>query len=623
MGRLFSSILLITLGAYLVGAQTTDTTLQERTYSEDVVDVVIKKITRANFASPDKGFMKRIACAESQYGTAPTTYANGYYGGVWQMDEANFLLTKNNITYPGLNEFHRKIFRSSLRIDWTKVEWQDLWKPLYSGLAARILLWIRQEAGHVIPDTLANQAVYWKTHYDIGGGTVEDFKAQVALCEGTLTCSGRMDLSIVLDGSGSVGAIAFREALGFVNNLIDTFSSANSTVAGDAGVRFAFMVYSDWQEIRFLLNNALTPAEMRRQVSTTYYPESGTSTGAAIIAAVNMFSESGPIRPGVAKVITVFTDGQSGDDVVGPASFAGRNEIDTFGVGIGTGINQLELTQIAQGRDDRTFMLSNFAGLTEFFRTMNEETCKIPQKPVLGAVTQDQVVKAEKRFFVFALPEEGITVVLDNKNGSTVSYYSYTDDTPSSAFNDGIINGTTHIPYRESDPEEISQIYISVRGEEDTNNYEISVAQYESTPPPTTTPIPTTLIPTTLIPTTLIPTTIAETTAEPTVPVTDPPTTTPIPTTLLPTTIAETTAEPTVPVTDPPTTTSIPTTVVLATDLATTVGTTAAVPTSVFVNASTPAGTDGPNTTTTSGATAIAVVNALFVWLSTTLMLSQ
>ncbi|OQV18313.1 hypothetical protein BV898_07518 [Hypsibius exemplaris] len=579
MGRLFSSILLITLGVYLVGAQTTDTTLQERTHSEDVVDVVIKKITRANFASPDKGFMKRIACAESQYGTAPTTYANGYYGGVWQMDEANFLLTKNNITYPNLNEFHRKIFRSSLRIDWTKVVWQDLWKPLYSGLAARILLWIRQEAGHVIPDTLANQAVYWKTHYDIGGGTVEDFKAQVALCEGTLTCSGRMDLSIVLDGSGSVGATAFREALGFVNNLIETFSSANSTVAGDAGVRFAFMVYSDWQEIRFLLNNALTPAEMRRQVSTTYYPEGGTYTGAAITAAVNMFSESGPIRPGVAKVITVFTDGQSGDAVVGPASFAGRNEIDTFGVGIGTNINQLELTQIAQGKDDRTFMLSNFAGLAEFFRTMNEETCKIPQKPVLGAVTQDQVVKAEKRFFVFALPEEGITVVLDNKNGTTVSYYSYTDDTPSSAFNDGIINGTTHIPYRELSPKDNPQVYISVTGEEDTNHYEISVVQYESTPPPTTTPIPTT--------------------------------------------IAETTAEPTVPMTDPPTTTPIPTTVVLATDLATTVGTTAAVPTSVFVNASTPAGTDGPNTTTTSGATAIAVVNALFVWLSTTLMLSQ
>ncbi|OQV25444.1 hypothetical protein BV898_00385 [Hypsibius exemplaris] len=342
-----------------------------------------------------------------------------------------------------------------------------------------------------------------------------------------------MDLSIVLDGSGSVGATAFREALGFVNNLIETFSSANSTVAGDAGVRFAFMVYSNWQEIRFRLNNALTPAEMRRRVSTTYYPEGGTNTGAAITAAVNMFNQSGPIRPGVAKVITVFTDGQSGDAVVDPASFAGRNEIDTFGVGIGTNINQLELTQIAQGRDDRTFMLSNFAGLAEFFRTMNEETCKIPQKPVLGAVTQDQVVKAEKRFFVFALPEEGITVVLDNKNGSTVSYYSYTDDTPSSAFNDGIINGTTHIPYRELSPKDTPQIYISVIGEEDTNNYEISVAQYESTPPPTTTPIPITVV------------------------------------------------------------------------------------------ATTPVLTAGPNTTTTSGATAIAVVNALFVWLSTTLMLSQ
>ncbi|OQV18314.1 hypothetical protein BV898_07519 [Hypsibius exemplaris] len=469
-------LVVVTLGISMVSAQTTDKTLEERAQNEDVVDAVIKKISKANFASPDKGFLKRIACVETQHGTAAHTYMEGNHGGIWQMTETNFLLTKNSITYPGLNEFHQKIFRSSLRIDWTKVVWRDLRKPLYSGLAARILLWIRQEAGHVIPDTLANQALYWKTHYNIGGGTVEDFKAQVARCEGTLTCSGRMDLSIVLDGSGSVGATAFREALGFVNNLIDTFSSANSTVGGDAGVRFAFMVYSDWQEIRFLLNNALTPAEMRTQVSTTRYPQGGTNTGAAITAAVNMFNQSGPIRP--------FTDGQSGDAVVGPASFAGRNEIDTFGVGIGTGIVQTELTQIAQGKDDRTFMLSNFAGLTEFFRTMNEETCKIPQKPVLGAAMQDKVVKDEKRYFMYVLPPDGITIVLDNQNGgSTAAYYSYTDDTPSAAFNDGTVSGRTHIPYRAPTPSSPNlarqdgtngtQIYVSVIGVGETNNYEI------------------------------------------------------------------------------------------------------------------------------------------------------
>ncbi|OQV25445.1 hypothetical protein BV898_00386 [Hypsibius exemplaris] len=245
------------------------------------------------------------------------------------------------------------------------------------------------------------------------------------------------------------------------------------------------MAYEKGQEIRFLLNNVLTPAEMRTQVSTTSYPGDGTNTGAAITAAVNMFNQSGPIRPGVAKVTTVFTDGQSYDDLVGPASLAGRNEIDTFGVGIGTGIVQTELTQIAQGRVDRTFMLSDFASLMEFFRTMNEETCKIPQKPVLGAAMQDKVVKNEKRYFMYALPPDGVKIVLDNQNGgNTAAYYSYTDDTPSAAFNDGIVSGRTHIPYRAPTPSSPNlarhdcttsgtQIYVSVIGVGETNNYEI------------------------------------------------------------------------------------------------------------------------------------------------------
>ena len=64
--------------------------------------------------------------------------------------------------------------KEKLGIDWTKTQWQDLEKPLYSGLAARLFL-VRIPAP--IPSDLPSQAQYWKTHYNTaaGKGTVQKF----------------------------------------------------------------------------------------------------------------------------------------------------------------------------------------------------------------------------------------------------------------------------------------------------------------------------------------------------------------------------------------------------------------------------------------------------------------
>ena len=64
--------------------------------------------------------------------------------------------------------------KEKLGIDWTKTQWQDLEKPLYSGLAARLFL-VRIPAP--IPSDLPSQAQYWKTYYNTaaGKGTVQKF----------------------------------------------------------------------------------------------------------------------------------------------------------------------------------------------------------------------------------------------------------------------------------------------------------------------------------------------------------------------------------------------------------------------------------------------------------------
>ena len=52
---------------------------------EGVVKDVIQTIHKSGIFADDKGILKNIALVESRYGTHPSTYRSGYYGGIWQV----------------------------------------------------------------------------------------------------------------------------------------------------------------------------------------------------------------------------------------------------------------------------------------------------------------------------------------------------------------------------------------------------------------------------------------------------------------------------------------------------------------------------------------------------------
>lgn len=78
---------------------------------------------------------------------------------ILQVEEADFNLTSS---YIGL-ENQCKIIRAKLNINWTSVMWQNLTKPLYSGLAASLLLQLR--AGNNTPGDVNKQAEFWINNY--------------------------------------------------------------------------------------------------------------------------------------------------------------------------------------------------------------------------------------------------------------------------------------------------------------------------------------------------------------------------------------------------------------------------------------------------------------------------
>lgn len=156
-----------------------DETIRPGASGPDVVRAVVGRIEASNIFPPDNQFMRRIAYVESKDGTHRLTYRRGYHGGIWQVDEVGFNDTQDVSSHQGLATKFDKI-QEHFGINWRQVQWEDLRKPLYSGLAARLFL-------SNVPDRLPSasniqaQGEYWKEHYNTrdGEGTVEKFVEDV------------------------------------------------------------------------------------------------------------------------------------------------------------------------------------------------------------------------------------------------------------------------------------------------------------------------------------------------------------------------------------------------------------------------------------------------------------
>ena len=142
-----------------------DLTLQPKEGGHDVVSKVMAKIDASGIFKQDNSFLHRIAWSMTADGKAPDTYKKNYYGGIWQIDEANYELTKNTTQFTGLVDLHEKI-KLQFGIVWADTEWQDLLFPMYSGLAARLYVWTFPGD---IPATLTDQADYFVNYFEFQG----------------------------------------------------------------------------------------------------------------------------------------------------------------------------------------------------------------------------------------------------------------------------------------------------------------------------------------------------------------------------------------------------------------------------------------------------------------------
>ena len=96
------------------------------------------------------------------------------------MDQVAFRATQDSWSHPGLERKFSRI-KAEFGIDWVSLQWQDLQKPLYSGLAARLFL--SNIPATIPPATdIWQQGQYWKKYYNtaLGAGSVSKFFEDVA-----------------------------------------------------------------------------------------------------------------------------------------------------------------------------------------------------------------------------------------------------------------------------------------------------------------------------------------------------------------------------------------------------------------------------------------------------------
>jgi len=82
-----------------------------------------------------------------------------------QVDEASFRSTKAN-----LPAALKDNIRDKFDIDWTQTQYEDLSKPLHSGIAAMLKIAKHYDSTD-IPQSVASQATYWASSYTVNTWT--------------------------------------------------------------------------------------------------------------------------------------------------------------------------------------------------------------------------------------------------------------------------------------------------------------------------------------------------------------------------------------------------------------------------------------------------------------------
>ncbi|CAH1254030.1 COL12A1 [Branchiostoma lanceolatum] len=210
-------------------------------------------------------------------------------------------------------------------------------------------------------------------------GSISVNASSAVVIEQALLCRTPLDIILLLDGSGSVGAYNFQKVKQFSQKIVETFD------IGPLATQIGVIQYSSLVRQEFSMNSFQSRDALSNAIDDIRYLQGGTLTGRAIRYASRYgFARSDGARPGVAKVLIVVTDGISYDDVAQPAYQARQKGILVYAIGV-SGYDFAQLEQIAS--NNRTLaVVDNFNLLDSLRNSLLTGVCDVVP-PVFVSVT--------------------------------------------------------------------------------------------------------------------------------------------------------------------------------------------------------------------------------------------
>nr|XP_017207020.1 collagen alpha-6(VI) chain [Danio rerio] len=180
------------------------------------------------------------------------------------------------------------------------------------------------------------------------------------------------DIVFLVDSSSSIGTRDFREVKTFMHTFVDGLEIDTKKV--QVGV----VQFSTDPHKEFLLGEYANKAELFRKIDNLPYRTGGTYMGKAMnFLKDNYFTSAGGSRVSekVPQVVVVITDGDSTDDIKGPAEDLRKKGIIIFAIGVGS-TNMTELKAIASTPPERFVVnIDNYQALQGLTTTMKETVC--------------------------------------------------------------------------------------------------------------------------------------------------------------------------------------------------------------------------------------------------------
>ncbi|XP_076604452.1 cochlin [Chaetodon auriga] len=181
------------------------------------------------------------------------------------------------------------------------------------------------------------------------------------------TCYNSVNIGFLIDGSSSVGDGNFKLVLDFLAGIARSFDIS------DLGSRIGAVQFTYDQRLEFGLHDYSTKDDTINALRSIPYMSGGTATGGAIsYATQNLFRRTGPGR----NFLIVVTDGQSYDDVRGPAMAAQTQGITMYAVGVAWAPLEDLRAMSSEPKDSHTFFTREFTGLAEFVPPLVRGICR-------------------------------------------------------------------------------------------------------------------------------------------------------------------------------------------------------------------------------------------------------